>query len=149
MTSATPTAAPATLRAFDFAQDWEIVRALWARCGPGVQLSRSDEPAEIQKKLRRDPDLFLVAEVEGQLVGAVIGGYDGRRGMVYHLAVDPEHRRNGIGVALMRELEARLKDKGCLKCYLLVTRENSTLLGFYRALGWDSMDLHLMGKELA
>jgi len=125
------------------------VRALWARCGPGVQLSRSDEPAEIQKKLRRDPDLFLVAEVEGQLVGAVIGGYDGRRGMVYHLAVDPEHRRNGIGVALMRELEARLKDKGCLKCYLLVTRENSTLLGYYRALGWDSMDLHLMGKELA
>jgi len=125
------------------------VRALWARCGPGVQFSRSDEPAEIQKKLRRDPDLFLVAEVEGQLVGAVIGGYDGRRGMVYHLAVAPEHRRNGIGVALMRELEARLKDKGCLKCYLLVTRENSTLLGFYRALGWDSMDLHLMGKELA
>jgi ribosomal protein S18 acetylase RimI-like enzyme len=149
MTPATPTAAPATLRAFDFAQDWEIVRALWARCGPGVQFSRSDEPAEIQKKLRRDPDLFLVAEVEGQLVGAVIGGYDGRRGMVYHLAVAPEHRRNGIGVALMRELEARLKDKGCLKCYLLVTRENSTLLGFYRALGWDSMDLHLMGKELA
>ena len=149
MTPATPTAAPATLRAFDFAQDWEIVRALWARCGPSVQLSRSDEPAEIQKKLRRDPDLFLVAEVEGHLVGAVIGGYDGRRGMVYHLAVDPEHRRNGIGVALMRELEARLKDKGCLKCYLLVTRENSTLLGYYRALGWDSMDLHLMGKELA
>ncbi len=149
MTPATPTAAPATLRAFDFVQDWEVVRALWARCGPGVQFSRSDEPAEIRKKLRRDPDLFLVAEVEGQLVGAVIGGYDGRRGMVYHLAVDPEHRQNGIGVALMRELKARLKDKGCLKCYLLVTRENSTLLGYYRALGWDSMDLHLMGKELA
>jgi ribosomal protein S18 acetylase RimI-like enzyme len=149
MNPATPNAAPATLRTFDFARDWETVRALWARCGPGVQVSRSDEPAEIQKKLRRDPDLFLVAQVEGDLVGTVIGGYDGRRGLVYHLAVAPEHRGKGIGVTLMRELEARLIAKGCLKCYLLVTRDNSQVLDFYRALGWDIMDLHLMGKELA
>jgi ribosomal protein S18 acetylase RimI-like enzyme len=149
MTPSTATASPAKLRTFDYAQDWESVRALWARCEPGVQLSRSDEPAEIRKKLLRDPDLFLVAQIDEQPVGAVIGGYDGRRGLVYHLAVAPEHRGNGIGVALMRELETRLKDKGCLKCYLLVTRDNGQALDFYRALGWDIMDMHLMGKELA
>src|SRR5512137_1159144 len=68
------------LRTFSFDQDWQAVHALWARCGPGVQFSRSDEPAEIRKKLGRDPDLFLVAEQDGKIVGAVMGGYDGRRG---------------------------------------------------------------------
>ena len=136
------------LRTFSFDQDWQAVRALWARCGPGVQFSRSDEPAEILKKLRRDPDLFLVAEQGGQLVGAVMGGYDGRRGLVYHLAVAPNVRRLGIGKALMAEVEARMRDKGCLKSYLLVTKDNADVLAFYRELGWEVMDMHLMGKVL-
>jgi len=136
------------LRTFSFDQDWQAVHALWARCGPGVQFSRSDEPAEILKKLGRDPDLFLVAEQGGQLVGAVMGGYDGRRGLVYHLAVAPEVRRLGIGQALMAEVEARLREKGCLKSYLLVTKDNADVLAFYRELGWEVMDMHLMGKVL-
>src|SRR5512136_1336128 len=69
------------LRTFSFDEDWGAVHALWARCGPGVQFSRSDEPEEIQKKLHRDPDLFLVAERTGTVIGAVMGGYDGRRGL--------------------------------------------------------------------
>ncbi len=136
------------LRTFRFHEDWQAVHALWARCGPGVQFSRSDEPAEILKKLRRDPDLFLVAEQDGQLIGAVMGGYDGRRGLVYHLAVAPDVRRLGIGQALMAEVEARLREKGCLKSYLLVTKDNADVLAFYRELGWEVMDMHLMGKVL-
>jgi ribosomal protein S18 acetylase RimI-like enzyme len=136
------------LRTFCFEKDWPNVHALWARCGPGVQFSRSDEPAEIQKKLTRDPDLFVVAEQEGRLVGAVMGGFDGRRALVYHLAVAPEARQQGIGRALMAEVEARLREKGCLKSYLLVTKDNAGALAFYRELGWDVMDMHLMGKVL-
>jgi ribosomal protein S18 acetylase RimI-like enzyme len=136
------------LRSFSFEADWEAVHALWARCGPGVQFSRSDETAEILKKLERDPDLFLVAERDGQVIGAVMGGFDGRRGLVYHLAVAPEARQHGIGAALMAEVEARLKAKGCLKSYLLVTRENADVLAFYRARGWEVMDMFLMGKVL-
>jgi ribosomal protein S18 acetylase RimI-like enzyme len=139
----------ATLRTFDFDRDWESVQSVWARCGPGVQFSRSDAPEEIRKKLERDPDLFLVAEAGDAIVGAVMGGFDGRRGLVYHLAVVPEQRRRGIGVALMAEVEARLKAMGCLKCYLLVTRENAAVVDFYRSLGWGVMDMFLMGKELA
>ena len=137
------------LRTFEFDRDWASVHDLWARCGPGVQFSRSDEPAEIRKKLTRDPELFLVAEVEGRIVGAVMGGYDGRRGLIYHLAVAPEVRRQGIGQALMAEVEERLKGIGCLKSYLLVTKDNADAFGFYRELGWELMDLHLMGKALA
>lgn len=139
---------PPALRTFDFDRDWAAVHDVWARCGPGVQFSRSDAPEEIRKKLERDPDLFLVAEVEGQVVGAVMGGYDGRRGLVYHLAVVPEHRGAGLGAALMSAVEARLKAKGCLRCYLLVTRENAGVVDFYRQLGWGVMDMFLMGKEL-
>jgi ribosomal protein S18 acetylase RimI-like enzyme len=136
------------LRTFAFEDDWPAVHALWARSGPGVQFSRSDEPIEIQKKLQRDPDLFLVAVRQGVIVGAVMGGYDGRRGLVYHLAVAPEARGLGIGRALMAEVEARMRQKGCLKSYLLVTKDNADVLAFYRELGWEVMDLHLMGKVL-
>ncbi len=136
------------IRDFDFDTDLNPVLGLWVRSSPGIHLGRSDAPEEIRKKLGRDPDLFLVAEEEGVVVGAVMGGYDGRRGMVYHLAVEPAYRGCGLGRSLMHELEQRLVAKGCLKAYLLVTRDNPEALGFYRALGWDVMDLHLMGKEL-
>lgn len=136
-------------RTFAFEDDWPAVRDLWARCAPGVQFSRSDDPAEIQKKLRRDPDLFVVALRAERIVGAVMGGYDGRRGLIYHLAVAPEARGLGIGRALMAEVEARLRQKGCLKSYLLVTKDNQQVVAFYRELGWEVMDMYLMGKELA
>ncbi|MBU4225890.1 MAG: GNAT family N-acetyltransferase, partial [Chloroflexi bacterium] len=69
---------------------------MWSLAGPGIHLRRSDEPDEIQKKLQRDPDLFLVAEYNGMVVGAVLGGFDGRRGLVYHLAVAENHRNRGV-----------------------------------------------------
>jgi ribosomal protein S18 acetylase RimI-like enzyme len=77
-----------------------------------------------------------------------MGGFDGRRAMVYHLAIEPGHRRQGLGSQLMAEMEARLKAKGCLKMYLLVTKDNPEALQFYQRLGWNVMDMHLMGKEL-
>lgn len=136
------------IRDFDYPTDLEPVLNLWQRAGPGIQLGRSDTAEEIRKKLRRDPDLFLVAEEDGVVVGAVMGGFDGRRGMVYHLAVEPSQRGRGLGRLLMQALEQRLVAKGCLKAYLLVTKDNPQALEFYRALGWETMDLHLMGKEL-
>lgn len=115
----------------------------------GVHVGRSDTPAEIEKKLARDPDLFLVAEADGAMIGSVIGGYDGRRGLVYHLAVASEFRGRGIGSQLMDELEARLRAKGCLKCYLLVTTDNPEAEIYYQQRGWQHMDsVRLYGKEL-
>ena len=140
---------PITLREFRFADDYEAVRDLWATAGSGVHLGRSDTPDEILKKLTRDPDLFLVAEQNGEIAGAVLGGFDGRRGIMYHLAVSENNRSRGIGAMLMAELENRLKQKGCLKYYLLVTRDNADAIRFYEKRGWENMDeLYILGKDL-
>lgn len=137
-----------TIRTFRFPDDYEAVHQLWSNAGEGIQLRRSDTPEEIAKKVQRDPDLFLLAELDGEPVGAVMGGYDGRRGLVYHLAVRADKRKLGIGGQLMRELENRLRAKGCIKVYLLVTKNNQDAIEFYENSGWELMDLHLFGKRL-
>lgn len=136
------------LREFLYPVDYPQVIDLWQNAGPGIHLRRSDEPQELAKKLMRDPDLFLVAEVDREIIGSVLGGFDGRRGMVYHLAVDKAYRKKGLGTLLMDELEKRMKDKGCIKSYLLVTRDNLDAIRFYENSGWEHMDLFIYGKNL-
>ena len=134
------------IRELVFDKDFKDVRELWGSAGSGIQLSPSDAPEEIQKKLQRDPDLFLVAEQDGRIIGTVFGGFDGRRGIAYHLAVRPSERRKGVGRSLMVELENRLRSKGCRKYYLLVTRDNEAALAFYDSFGAEVMDLNILGK---
>ena len=137
------------IREFCFPADYESVYQLWQSIEKGVRVGRSDTPAEIEKKLARDPDLFLVAESGGSIIGSVIGGFDGRRGLIYHLAVASTFRGQGIGSRLMDEIESRLRLKGCLKCYLLVTSDNPEAESYYRHSGWHRMDtIRLYGKEL-
>jgi ribosomal protein S18 acetylase RimI-like enzyme len=145
---ATPTSVQ--IREFRFPVDYDPVYRLWKNIERGVRLARSDTPTEIEKKLSRDPDLFLVAESNGEIIGSVIGGFDGRRGMIYHLAVASEFRAMGIGSRLMDEVESRLRAKGCLKSYLLVTTDNPEAEEYYKRHGWQAMGhrVHLMGKEL-
>jgi ribosomal protein S18 acetylase RimI-like enzyme len=138
------------IREFRFPFDYESVYRLWRSIEKGVHVGRSDTLAEIEKKIARDPDLFLVAESDDSIVGSVIGGFDGRRGLIYHLAVAASFRGLGIGSRLMDEVESRLRAKGCLKCYLLVTTDNPEAEGYYQHRGWQPMDsIHLFGKELA
>jgi ribosomal protein S18 acetylase RimI-like enzyme len=139
---------PISIRPFRFPDDYDKVLALWHSAGKGIHVGRSDKPDEIEKKLQRDPDLFLVAEQDGEIAGTVLGGFDGRRGMVYHLAVSAKFRQQGIGYALMQELERRLKQKGCIKSYLLVTRDNPNAIPFYEKRGWERMHLFIFGKDL-
>ena len=137
------------IREFHYPEDYPAVRRLWQAAGPGIQLRCSDDPKEIRKKLLRDPDLFLVAEADGKMAGTVLGGFDGRRGMVYHLAVSESYRKQGIGEMLMEELEDRLKAKGCIRCYLLVTVENESAMRFYEKRGWVNMKYVITyGKDL-
>lgn len=124
------------IREFIFDYDYEPVLRLWQSIEAGMQVGRSDTPEEIKKKIERDPDLFLIAEISGEVVGSIIGGFDGRRGMVYHLAVQKDLRRLGIGAALLAEVEQRLQAKGCLKVYLLVLDDNLSAIRFYEESGW-------------
>lgn len=137
------------IRPFRYPDDLIHVMQLWANAGPGIHVGRSDTPDEIEKKLRRDPDLFLVAEQDGKLIGTVLGGFDGRRGMVYHLAVAASHRRQGLGEALMQAVEARLREKGCLRYYLLVTEDNDTAMKFYEQCGHMRLPLYIYAKDIS
>jgi ribosomal protein S18 acetylase RimI-like enzyme len=138
-----------TVRIREFTlDDYDAAFTVWQNAGPGVGISRSDSRAEIAKKLQRDPDLFLVAVDESKIVGTVIGGYDGRRGLIYHLAVEQAYRKRGIGKLLMDQVEQRLMAKGCLRAFLLVARGNEEVIDFYNRLGWEPMDLTIMAKTI-
>lgn len=136
------------IRQFRFPEDYDAVYTLWSQSGDGIHLRKSDEPQEIKKKIQKDPDLFILAENNGEIIGSVLCGFDGRRGMVYHLAVSQEFRRAGIGSKLMMELEQRLREKGCVRYYLLVTPDNNDAIRFYESKGWERMDLLAYGKDL-
>lgn len=135
------------VRTFAYPDDYPEVIELWETAGPGVHVSRSDAPGELEKKLARDPELFLVAEQNGKIIGSVLGGFDGRRGIIYHLAVQQEHRQNGVGSVLMEVIEDRLRALGCIRSYLLVTPDNPANT-FYQRRGWEKMDITIYGKHL-
>ena len=84
----------------------------------------------------------------GMIVGTVLGGFDGRRGIIYHMAVKEEFRKRGIGDRLIIELEDRLRNKGCIRSYLLIVPDNENALNFYIHRGWEKLDLFVMGKDL-
>ena len=139
---------PVNIREFYFPNDYAPTLKLWENIEVGIHVGRSDTPEEIQKKLKRDPDLFLVAELNDEIIGTVIGGYDGRRGIIYHLAVHKNVREQGVGAMLMNEVEKRLQAKGCVKCYLLVVTDNENAIQFYENRGWREMkEDRIFGKE--
>jgi ribosomal protein S18 acetylase RimI-like enzyme len=128
--------------------DFPVVHVLWQRAD--LWMRPSDGPEATLLKLERDPDLFLVAaEPDGRVVGTVMGGWDGRRAYVYHLAVAPERQRHGIGGALMDELEARFRAKGALKAKLQILVDNEASRAFFARRGYLlEDDCEPWGKEL-
>ena len=127
--------------------DEPAVIALWSDVLP-PNAPHNDPATCIRKKLAVERDLFFVAEVEGAVVGTVMGGYDGHRGWVYSVAVKPQHRRQGIGAALIHRLEAALAQRGCLKVNLQVRASNAEVIAFYEKLGYGVEELFSMGKRL-
>jgi ribosomal protein S18 acetylase RimI-like enzyme len=126
--------------------DEERVVALWERCG--LLRPWNDPRKDIARKKRVQRELFLVAEQGGEIVGAVMGGYDGHRGWVYYLAVDESLRRGGLGRRLMDEVETRLRGLGCPKLNLQVRNDNPGALGFYEKIGFRRDETVSLGKRL-
>ena len=121
--------------------------ALWTTVF-GYDAPHNDPLVSIERKIARDPDLFLVAAAGNRVVGTVMGGYDGHRGWIYSLAVDESKRHSGIGSALIGEVEQKLRDLGCLKVNLQVMPDNHGVVEFYRRLGFSVEDRVSMGKRL-
>ncbi|MBS0971637.1 GNAT family acetyltransferase [Chimaeribacter arupi] len=126
--------------------DFEEVITLWERCD--LLRPWNDPEMDIERKMNHDPDLFLVAQVGGELVGTVMGGYDGHRGAAYYLGVHPDFRGRGIANALMSRLEKKLIARGCPKINLMVREENDAVTSMYEKLGYELADSIALGKRL-
>ena len=128
-------------------QDAGAVTALWARCG----LTRpwNDPTTNFARALDGAASAVLVVRGEaGGVAGSVMVGFDGHRGWVYYLAVDPGHRRGGLGRALMGAAEAWLRARDCPKIQLMVRDDNVEALGFYAALGLEPQKVVTLGRFL-
>jgi ribosomal protein S18 acetylase RimI-like enzyme len=123
--------------------DYDGVVAVWTATGRDL-IPR----AELEVKLTRDPELFLVAEIDHAVVGAVLGTFDGRRGWIFRLAVRPEHRRLGIASRLVAELEGRFRELGCPRVNLIVLPENDDALRFWQARGYVTVPELLCTKPM-
>ncbi len=134
-----------TIRPFRPA-DEEAVLALWRECE--LLRPQNDPRRDITRKLRVNPEWFLVGEVENRIVAAVMAGYEGHRGWINYLAVAPARRRGGLGRALMGEAERLLGEAGCPKINLQVRSENREAVEFYRRIGFFEDKVLSFGKRL-
>jgi len=125
-------------------EDYDAVIALWRRT-EGVGLNESDTRRAIAAFLRRNPRLSFVAEKDGQIIGAVLCGHDGRRGYLHHLAVSKRHRHRGIGRQLVNACLAKLHKAGISKCNIFIFASNTEGMKFWAHTGWTlRTELRLM-----
>lgn len=130
--------------------DYSAARVLW-EATPGVGLSAADAPAPIAAFLARNPGGSYVATDGGVLVGTILCGHDGRRGLIHHLVTAGSHRRQGIATALLRRGLQALHEQGIEKCHLLVFRDNADGMRFWRAVAADErteLALFSLGTDL-
>jgi len=120
-------------------EDHNSVIRLWQNT-EGIGLSSADAVDKQQGFMERNPHLSFIAQDEGRVVGTVMCGHDGRRGFIYHLAVDPACRRQGIGRQLVEYCLAGLKTAGIEKCHIMVFANNQEGLAFWEKMGWKLRD---------
>lgn len=135
----------ASIRSFAL-PDTDAVVELWQKAG----LTRpwNNPHQDISRKLAVQPELFLVAEDDGAIVGSVMAGYDGHRGWLYYLASDPQRRGEGIARRLVERAEEMLTDLGCPKVQLMVRPDNEVSREFYATLGYEPFETWTTGKRL-
>lgn len=127
-------------------KDETAVIGLWHEAG--VSRPWNDPKADIERKRKVQPELFLVGELSGQVVASAMAGYDGHRGWVYYLAVLPSVQRRGYARALMREVERLLIALGCPKLNLQVRTDNQAVIDFYHRIGYATDRVSGLGRRL-
>ena len=127
-------------------EDEDAVIALWRRCD--LVRPWNDPSKDIRRKLQVRPELFLVGLREGKIIASVMAGYEGHRGWLNYLAVDPAHQRQGYARSIVEEAEQLLRQAGCPKINLQVRTTNEGVIEFYRRIGYLVDEVVSMGKRL-
>lgn len=133
------------IRAFEEKLKDEVIE-LWRECN--LVVPQNDPAKDIERKLKVDPDLFLVGLIDEKVVATVMGGYEGHRGWINYLAVKPSQQRKGYGQAIMQAVESLIKQKGCPKINLQVRATNEAVIKFYAAIGYGNDNVVGLGKRL-
>lgn len=129
-------------------EDYEEAYALWLRT-EGMGITQSDTKQEIQKFLARNPGLSYVCVEQGKIVGTILCGHDGRRGFIYHVAVEEQFRGRKIGQELITHSLEKLKLDGIMKCHLMVFADHEMGNQFWSHMGWKRRDeIVLFSKDL-
>jgi ribosomal protein S18 acetylase RimI-like enzyme len=126
--------------------DEQQVIDLWIKCH--LVVSSNNPKRDIQRKLKVDRDLFLVGILDEKVIATVMGGYEGHRGWINYLAVDPGFQGKGYGRLMMEAIEQRIRLKGCPKINLQVRATNKAVIQFYRSLGYTDDHVIGLGKRL-
>ncbi|MCF9033554.1 GNAT family acetyltransferase [Acinetobacter nectaris] len=127
-------------------KDIDTVVELWEICN--ITRPWNHPETDIFRKMNQRDELFLVAEKDNRVIASIMGGYDGHRGWIHYLAVQPEYQRLGIATALMQNIEKRLIAIGCPKVQLMVRPENTSVIQFYEELDFEEIESVCLGKRL-
>jgi ribosomal protein S18 acetylase RimI-like enzyme len=131
--------APLTVSTREFRiADFGDALAMW-RMIDGVEIAEGDSEQEVRAYLLRNPGLSRVAVNGGMIVGAVLCGHDGRRGLIYHLAVALAYQGKGVGRRLLQECISGLRSVGITRALILVSEENATGRSFWLRNGWEDI----------
>ena len=122
------------------------VIALWGKCD--LTRSWNNPEKDIVRKNVDQNGKFLIGQIDGVLMASIMIGYDGHRGSINFLAVDPDYAGAGYGKILMAEAERFLLSVGCPKINLCVRTDNAKVVKFYQQLGYAIEPVHLLGKRL-
>ena len=126
--------------------DAPAVINLWQRCN--LVVPWNDPQKDIDRKLADSPNLFFVGENDERLLVSCMAGYDGHRGWIYYLAVNPDYRRQGLATQIMQHAEAVLKARGCPKIDLMVRDTNQPAVDFYQRIGYKKDLVCVLSKRL-
>lgn len=126
--------------------DLSQVIDLWVKTG--LVVAQNDPAKDIARKLNVDPDLFLLGISHNRVIGTVMVGYEGHRGWINYLAVDPQQQRCGVGQMLMSAAESELAKRGCPKVNLQIRRSNKGVIEFYESMGYREDDVVSLGKRI-
>ena len=115
--------------------DYDAAVDLWQRV-EGLEIAEGDDRESVARFLARNPGLSRVATDESATVGVALCGHDGRRGHIYHLAVDPTYRRRGLGKRLLDECLEGLRRTGVKRVIIMVAADNPRGREFWKRCGW-------------
>jgi ribosomal protein S18 acetylase RimI-like enzyme len=119
---------------------------LWRQCG--LIVPWNNPLADIERKLSDSPELFFCGKIDSNLVASCMAGYDGHRGWIYYLAVQPSQQRSGLAARMVEHAETTLLELGCPKIDLMVRDSNTEVRAFYQAIGYQLDPVCVLSKRL-